>query len=101
MARMVCFDGAQVPDSQITSGSLFIKNCWYSSVDKMPANLRAEYAPIFDREKQYQESLEKTVKTNQQKQQQKETAARKAAEAQAQAAKAAKTDASGQPCVNC
>ena len=47
MARMVNLEGKQVPDTQIPEGSLFIRGCWYSSADKLPAGLKKTYAPIF------------------------------------------------------
>ena len=62
MSRMVNLEGKQVPESQLPNGSLFIKGCWYSSVDKLPSDFRAKYAPLLEESRKHYEQLEKQAK---------------------------------------
>jgi len=49
MPRIVNFEGKQISEINLPPNCMFIQGVWYSSADKLPAELKEGYAPVFTR----------------------------------------------------
>ena len=49
MGKMVNFEGKMVALDTLPNGCLYIRGAWYSSVDSLPKELKAQYSGLFQK----------------------------------------------------
>jgi len=52
MPRMVNLEGKQTPVTNLPPDCYYVRGVWYSSPDKLPAELKAEFGPLFEKQRE-------------------------------------------------